>query len=231
MRGKAAAVHSDTARPPPTHASVCACLTCACLTCVCRHADCVEYLVTNGADPLLTDERRHNTCLHFASLYGHSECVNKLLGSRATYRLQVRPSGQACTTPRHAMPLHAAWTWPGRGRGRVDVGARSAWYVCVGIRACLPLLLQGRQVPVAAIPCPGAGVDAHGDPIKLVDRHNGWGLSALHVAVFQGSVSTGEGRCGAMAAGQPRANTRSAPRTCQHTPRCLTTHACTPPAQ
>lgn len=56
---------------------------------LCRHPDCVEYLVTNGADPLLTDERRRNTCLHFASLYGHSECVHKLLGSRAAYRAQV----------------------------------------------------------------------------------------------------------------------------------------------
>eukprot|EP00198_Chlamydomonas_reinhardtii_P006165 XP_001695501.1 predicted protein [Chlamydomonas reinhardtii] len=52
------------------------------------HPDCVEYLVTNGGDPLLTDERRHNTCLHFAALYGHSECVHKLLGSRAAYRVQ-----------------------------------------------------------------------------------------------------------------------------------------------
>ncbi|GLC42508.1 hypothetical protein PLESTB_001105600 [Pleodorina starrii] len=95
------------------------------------HPDCVEYLVTNGGDPLLTDERRHNTCLHFAALYGHSECVHKLLGSRAAYRV------------------------------------------------------QGRQVPVAQIPC---GDD--GSSVKFIDRHNGWGLSALHIAVFQGSVST-----------------------------------------
>lgn len=27
--------------------------------------------------------------------------------------------------------------------------------------------------------------------MKFIDRHNGWGLSALHIAVFQGSVSTG----------------------------------------
>ncbi|PNH07652.1 putative E3 ubiquitin-protein ligase [Tetrabaena socialis] len=93
------------------------------------HPDCVEYLVTNGGDPLLTDERRHNTCLHFAALYGHSECVHKLLNSRAAYRV------------------------------------------------------QGRQVPVAQIPCADDGV-------KFIDRHNGWGLSALHIAVFQGSVST-----------------------------------------
>ena len=51
-----------------------------------RHPDCVEYLATNGADPLVCDERRHNTCLHFAALYGHSDCVNKLLGSRTAAR-------------------------------------------------------------------------------------------------------------------------------------------------
>ncbi|GIL60399.1 hypothetical protein Vafri_14847 [Volvox africanus] len=95
------------------------------------HPDCVEYLVTNGGDPLLTDERRHNTCLHFAALYGHSECVHKLLGSRAAYRV------------------------------------------------------QGRQVSVAQIPCTDDGVN-----VKFIDRHNGWGLSALHIAVFQGSAST-----------------------------------------
>lgn len=46
--------------------------------------------------------------------------------------------------------------------------------------------VQGRQVPVAQIPC----VD-DGTTTKFIDRHNGWGLSALHIAVFQGSVSTG----------------------------------------
>lgn len=54
-----------------------------------RHSDCVEYLVTNGADPLVADARRHNTCLHFAALYGHTDCVHKLLGSRATIQQQV----------------------------------------------------------------------------------------------------------------------------------------------
>lgn len=99
----------------------------------CRHPDCVEYLVTNGADPLLTDERRHNTCLHFAALYGHSECVHKLLGCRATVRASTR------------------------------------------------------QVPVAQLPCMD---EAEGVEVKFVDSHNGWGLTALHIAVFQGSVNT-----------------------------------------
>ncbi|EFJ40620.1 hypothetical protein VOLCADRAFT_108077 [Volvox carteri f. nagariensis] len=43
----------------------------------------------------------------------------------------------------------------------------------------------GRQVPIAQIPC----ID-DGSTVKFIDRHNGWGLSALHIAVFQGSVST-----------------------------------------
>jgi ankyrin repeat protein len=66
-----------------------------------RHPDCVEYLVTNGADPLICDERRHNTCLHFAALYGHSDCVNKLLASRVSFRVeQVR--GERSRTQGHA---------------------------------------------------------------------------------------------------------------------------------
>eukprot|EP00798_Chlamydomonas_sp_ICE-L_P015775 gene15775-21898_t len=81
------------------------------------HADSVEYLVTNGAEPLMWDERRHNSCLHFAALYGHSECVHKLLGSRA-------------------------------------------------------------------------GDEDDTVYVKFIDRHNGWGLTALHIAVFQGSVDT-----------------------------------------
>eukprot|EP00798_Chlamydomonas_sp_ICE-L_P010137 gene10137-8039_t len=72
------------------------------------HPDCVEYLVTNGADPLIFDERRHNSCLHFA------------------------------------------------------------------------------EIRVAQLPC----LDEDGLTIvKFIDRHNGWGLTALQIAVFQGSIS------------------------------------------
>ncbi|KAG1666453.1 hypothetical protein FOA52_015123 [Chlamydomonas sp. UWO 241] len=99
------------------------------------HPDCVEYLVTNGADPLVTDARRHNTCLHFAALYGHSDCAHKLLGSRTTFRQQVG---------------------------------------------------EGRQVSVAQIPCH----EDEGTVVRFIDRHNGWGLTALHIALFQGSVNT-----------------------------------------
>lgn len=68
-------------------------LTCLAFSCTRRHPDCVEYLVTNGADPLLTDERRHNTCLHFSALYGHSECVHKLLGARSGQSVLVGVHG------------------------------------------------------------------------------------------------------------------------------------------
>lgn len=79
-----------------------------------RHSDCVEYLATNGADPLVCDDRRHNTCLHFAALYGHSDCVNKLLGSRTAARgHQVLGEGGH------------AWTKAGGRRpGGVGPGAR-----------------------------------------------------------------------------------------------------------
>lgn len=60
--------------------------------------------MTNGADPLLTDERRHNTALHFASLYGHSECVHKLLGCRAGVRGQVRSRGARLAGRGPALP-------------------------------------------------------------------------------------------------------------------------------
>lgn len=54
------------------------------------HPECVEYLITNGAEPLITDARRRNTCLHYAALYGRSDCVHKLLCSGATYNTPVR---------------------------------------------------------------------------------------------------------------------------------------------
>ncbi|MEW5305082.1 MAG: hypothetical protein WDW36_007646 [Sanguina aurantia] len=98
------------------------------------HSECVEYLATNGADPLVTDERRHNTCLHFAALYGNSECAHKLLASKA-----------ASLNP------------------------------------------QGSQVLVAQLMCPD---EDDVSQVKFIDRHNGWGLTALHIAVFQGSIST-----------------------------------------
>jgi ankyrin repeat protein len=56
----------------------------------CRHAECVEYLVSNGADPLIMDERRRNTCLHLAALYGHPDCVHRLLAARSSHMVQVR---------------------------------------------------------------------------------------------------------------------------------------------
>jgi hypothetical protein len=28
--------------------------------------------------------------------------------------------------------------------------------------------------------------------VKFIDRHNGWGLTALHLATYKGSSSTGE---------------------------------------
>ena len=46
------------------------------------------------------------------------------------------------------------------------------------------------QVPVAHIPCIN---DVDGSQVQFVDGHNGWGLTALHIAVFQGSVNTGKG--------------------------------------
>lgn len=60
------------------------------------HPENVEYLITNGADPLMTDNRRRNTCLHYAALYGRSDCIHKLFGSRATYNVPVSSRHRAC---------------------------------------------------------------------------------------------------------------------------------------
>lgn len=50
---------------------------------------------------------------------------------------------------------------------------------------------QGRPASVSNINCQ----DEDGTPnTRFVDRHNGWGLTALHIAVFQGSVHTGVGK-------------------------------------
>ena len=44
-------------------------------------------------------------------------------------------------------------------------------------------------MPVARIQCIN---DVDGSQVQFVNAHNGWGLTALHIAVFQGSVNTGE---------------------------------------
>lgn len=46
---------------------------------------------------------------------------------------------------------------------------------------------QGRTTTVSQLLCH----DGNACVTRFVDRHNGWGLSALHIAVFQGSVNTG----------------------------------------
>ena len=50
--------------------------------------------------------------------------------------------------------------------------------------------LQGRQMTIAQL-LTRDGTAADAPTTRFVDRHNGWGLSALHIAVFQGSVQTG----------------------------------------
>lgn len=89
----------------------------------------------NGASPLVLDNSRHNTALHWAASACRSECVQRLLGSAATFQMQ-----------------------------------------------------SGEVVRIADIPCFD---EDNSTLVKFVDRHNGWGLTALHIAVFKGSTSTG----------------------------------------
>jgi hypothetical protein len=48
---------------------------------------------------------------------------------------------------------------------------------------------SGQVVQIAEIPCAD---DDNVTVVKYVDRHNGWGLTALHLAVCKGSHSTGK---------------------------------------
>lgn len=95
----------------------------------------VETLVCNGASPLALDAARHNTALHWAASMCRAECVSRLLGGGATFRLQ-----------------------------------------------------SGELVPIAMIPCFDEDPESL---VQFVDRHNGWGMTALHLAAFRGSTSTG----------------------------------------
>jgi ankyrin repeat protein len=95
----------------------------------------VESLVCNGASPLVLDNSRHNTALHWAASACRSECVQRLLGTSATFQMQ-----------------------------------------------------SGEVVRISEIPCFD---EDNTTLVKFVDRHNGWGLTALHIAVFKGSTSTG----------------------------------------
>lgn len=65
--------------------------TVAALSCTCRHAQCVEVLVCNGASPLVLDNARHNSALHWAASCCRADCVGRLLGSGAIFQMQ---SGQ-----------------------------------------------------------------------------------------------------------------------------------------
>lgn len=46
-----------------------------------RHSSCVRYLVHCGADPLLKEASRGQTCLHLAAEGSHNNCIVKLLTS------------------------------------------------------------------------------------------------------------------------------------------------------
>lgn len=56
-----------------------------------RHAQCAEVLVQNGASPLVLDNARHNSALHWAASCCRADCVGRLLGSGALFQMQ---SGQ-----------------------------------------------------------------------------------------------------------------------------------------
>lgn len=80
--------------------AVCLCMRAAI---TCRHAQCVEVLVCNGASPLVLDNARHNSALHWAASCCRADCVGRLLGSGAIFQMQ---SGQLIAI---AGMLSVAW--------------------------------------------------------------------------------------------------------------------------
>jgi hypothetical protein len=69
----------------------------------CRHA--AQYLICNGASPLIVDHYRHNTCLHWSAAHCRSDCITKLLTSRASFALQVGAPARGVGAPRRRAPL------------------------------------------------------------------------------------------------------------------------------
>jgi hypothetical protein len=101
------------------------------LSCKRRHAQCVEVLVCNGASPLVLDNARHNSALHWAASCCRADCVGRLLGSGAIFQMQ---SGQLVAIA-GALGLHdhsgdmthvACVRWWICGASRVVVGSPAA---------------------------------------------------------------------------------------------------------
>eukprot|EP00891_Asterochloris_glomerata_P008887 jgi/Astpho2/8887/Aster-x0830 len=54
------------------------------LACKNGHADCVEFLLNQGADAMLKDKIHCRTCLHYAAWNGWSQCIDILLSHPST---------------------------------------------------------------------------------------------------------------------------------------------------
>lgn len=107
---------------------------------------------------------------HRCHVFRHAPCVEALVQNGA--------SPLALDSSRHNTALHWA--------------ASCCRSDCVQRLLASSVTFQmqsGEVVPIARIPCYD---EDNRTLVKLVDRHNGWGLTALHLAVFKGSTSTGE---------------------------------------
>jgi hypothetical protein len=92
--------------------------------------------------------------------------------------LSLPPAGARSHRQRRCMPL--------RPTDNRSCSCHDAW--CMSERHYAGPCMQGRHLHVAHMPCADEDGTAN---IRFIDRHNGWGLTALHIAVFQGSVNTG----------------------------------------
>ncbi|KAI8477260.1 MAG: ankyrin repeat-containing domain protein, partial [Monoraphidium minutum] len=148
------------------------------LACAHGHAQVVEYLLLNGANPLVLDASRRNTCLIWAAAHSHAGCVGRMLSGRAAYQL---PSGASC-------PVADIPCWDEDGSTRVRFVDR---HNAAGLTALHAAALRGSLGTAAALVRGGADLFARTAPPRggaACPLPLPPGSSALHVAALQGDL-------------------------------------------
>lgn len=124
----------------------------------------------NGASPLLLDNARHNSALHWAASCCRADCVGRLLGAGAMFQMQsgqlvaiagglvcfwepLEPCVPVCQ--RLLVPIHAAWInscscQPPAARLNEARRAQAEGYQC-SASTCIRVLQTASSV---ASPCP-----------------------------------------------------------------------------
>jgi len=148
-------------------------MTALMLACKHGHPQVVEVLVTNGADIRRVDRHRRNTALHWAAMYGHANCIARVLTHYASLKpslLDDKRVGAHGVVPNSTVNGHAVLA-------HID-------HVTVPCSHNSPSN-EPNGSPLVTSPL---SVVAAND--EFVDLHNAWGMTALHIAACQGSSST-----------------------------------------